>query len=345
MLLPFFYFYCIIDIVFKNRGYLMELEKTLTVAEYNALKPDDRWDAMYAAAKSYIQKEGKLPPNDYIVNGVTLVNWIRSHSSTNQKNETKRNKVKSFLAETGVLSTRDHWDTYFPLLQDHFNSKIPLRYATNKKFQEWARDLKRRWMDNNIEQKRRETLIENNYEYLIIEDMLTYELLKEFYDTCDDIELYNFNHEDEQEIELSDDIEISFDILAFLKRELVKRDNNELSRKKVEVLALFDKFDLKLTSSQKVLKIIIKDEIQQPFNMKAIQAPLTQVYQQSVDTVFNRTNNEYFKMLMNILDSKNQTEIAGMCGLSKERIRQIFNIVKEQFRSDVQKNSTLFRQL
>lgn len=168
--------------------------------------------------------------------------------------------------------------------------------------------------------------------------------MKDFYASCDDIELYNFNHEDEQETEPSDVVESSFDILAFLKRELVKRDNNDLSEKKLEVLALFDKFDLKLTSSQKVLKTIIKEEIQQPFNMKAIRIPLTQVYQQSVDAVFDRTNNEHFKILINILDSKNQSEIAGMCGLSKERIRQIFNIVKEQFRTDVQKNIELFKQ-
>ena len=322
----------------------MDAEKVMTVAEYNALKPDDRWDAMYEAAEQYIQAQGKMPPTDYQINGVTLINWIRSHSSTNQKNETKRNKVKALLAETGVLSTRDHWDTYFPLLQEHFKSKIPLRYATNKKFQEWSRDLKRRWLDRNVDPKRRELLIANNYEYLIVDDMLTYELLKDFYASCDDIELYNFNHEDEQETEPSDAVEPSFDILAFLKRELVKRDNNELSEKKLEVLALFDKFDLKLTSSQKVLKTIIKEEIQQPFNMKAIRIPLTQVYQQSVDTVFDRTNNEHFKILINILDSKNQSEIAGMCGLSKERIRQIFNIVKEQFRTDVQKNIELFKQ-
>lgn len=322
----------------------MDDEKVMTVAEYNALKPDDRWDAMYEAAKRYIQTEGKLPPTDYQINGVTLINWIRSHSSTNQKNENKRNKVKALLAETGVLSTRDHWDTYFPLLLEHFKSKIPLRYATNKKFQEWSRDLKRRWVDRNVDPKRRELLIANNYEYLIVDDMLTYELLKDFYASCDDIELYNFNHEDEQETEPSDAVESSFDILAFLKRELVKRDNNELSEKKLEVLALFDKFDLKLTSSQKVLKTIIKEEIQQPFNMKAIRIPLTQVYQQSVDTVFDRTNNEHFKILINILDSKNQSEIAGMCGLSKERIRQIFNIVKEQFRTDLQKNIELFKQ-
>lgn len=31
----------------------MNAEKIMTVAEYNALKPDDRWDAMYEAAEQY----------------------------------------------------------------------------------------------------------------------------------------------------------------------------------------------------------------------------------------------------------------------------------------------------
>jgi len=321
----------------------METVKSLTVEEYNSLSPEQRWEQMFKSAVQYIQINNKLPPTDHIVNGVTLINWIRSHSSKNQKNEEKRNKVKAILADSGVLSTRDHWDTHFPLLQEHFKSKIPLRYSTNKKFQEWARDLKRRWHDNNIEKNRRELLIAENYEHLIIDDMLTYELLKEFYETCDDIELYNFSHDYDQETDNSDAIDGPFDILAFLKRELIKRENNELSDKKLEVLSLFDKFDLKLTSSQKALKTIIKDELQCSFNMKAIEIPLAKVYQQSVDTVFDKTNNERLKMLMNILDSKNQTEIANMCGLSKERVRQLFNNVKDQFRLDICKNKEMFK--
>jgi hypothetical protein len=320
---------------------LMELNTAETIKAYKALTPDARWDRMYEAAEGFINKEGKLPPTDYQVNGVTLINWIRSHSSTNQKNEEKRNKVKKILAESGVLSPRDHWDTYFPMLQEHLSTKIPLRYATDKKFQEWARDLKRRWHDENIDETKRSVLVEADYEYLIVEDMLTYELLKEFYRSCDDIELYKFNNEiDDESMEVS---EVTFDILSFLKRELVKRDNNELTDKKIKVLSLFDKFDLKMTSSQKVIKEIIKDEIQKPFVMQSIEPALRQVYQLSVDTVFERTNNDHFKMMINILDSKNQTEIAGMCGLTKERVRQLFNIIKDQFKVDLKNNIKLFK--
>jgi hypothetical protein len=227
------------------------------------------------------------------------------------------------------------------MLQEHLSTKIPLRYATDKKFQEWARDLKRRWHDENIDETKRSVLVEADYEYLIVEDMLTYELLKEFYRSCDDIELYKFNNEiDDESMEVS---EVTFDILSFLKRELVKRDNNELTDKKIKVLSLFDKFDLKMTSSQKVIKEIIKDEIQKPFVMQSIEPALRQVYQLSVDTVFERTNNDHFKMMINILDSKNQTEIAGMCGLTKERVRQLFNIIKDQFKVDLKNNIKLFK--
>lgn len=322
----------------------MELNTEETIKAYKALTPEARWDKMYEAAEGFINKEGKLPPTDYQANGVTLINWIRSHSSTNQKNEEKRNKVKKILADSGVLSTRDHWDTYFPMLKEHLDTKIPLRYSTDKKFQEWARDLKRRWHDENIDETKRNVLVEADYEYLIVEEMLTYELLKEFYHSCDDIELYTFNNDyDDVENDSMEMIEDTFDILSFLKRELVKRDNNELSDKKIKVLSLFDKFDLKMTSSQKVIKEIIKDELQKPFVMKSIDPALRQVYQLSVDTVLERTKNDHFKMLIHILDSKNQTEIAGMCGLTKERVRQLFNIVKDQFKVDLKNNVKLFK--
>lgn len=319
----------------------MEVIKSLTIEEYNALSPEQRWEKMFEAATQYIQIENKMPPTDYIVNGVTLINWIRSHSSKNQKNEEKRNRVKAILADSGVLSTRDHWDTYFPLLQEHFKSKIPLRYSTNKKFQEWARDLKRRWQDENIEKNKKDLLIKENYEYLIVNDMLTYELLKEFHETCEDIELYKFNEDADEE--LPDNIEDTFDILSFLKRELVKRDNNELSEEKREVLSLFDNYNLKMTASQKALKIIIKEELGTSFTMYLVDKPLRNVFQMSLDNLVNKTNNNHYTLLVNILDSKNQTEIANMCGLSKERVRQLFNSAKEQFRIDLQKNIEMFK--
>jgi len=319
----------------------MDLNPTFSTEQYNTLSPDQRWEKMYDAAVDFITKEGKLPSKDYLIYGVTLLNWIRSHSSTNQKNEAKRNRIKTFVENAGILSTKDHWNAYFPMLQEHFLSRIPLRYATDKKFQEWSRDLKRRWHDDNIEKNRRELLVAANYEYLIVEDMLTYELLKEFVQTCDDIELYKFNKEqDENETELAED---TFDILSFLKRELIKRDNNELSSKKVEVLALFDKFDLKMTASQKIIKEIVKDELQQNFIMKDVEQVVRKVFQTSLNTLFDKTNNEHYHMMIHILDSKNQTAIAGMCGLSKERIRQLFNIVKDQFRVDLKNNLDLFK--
>lgn len=319
----------------------METVKSLTVEEYNALSPEQRWEKMFEAAVQYIQIENKMPPTDYIVNGVTLINWIRSHSSKNQKNEEKRNRVKAILADSGVLSTRDHWDTYFPMLQEHFKSKIPLRYSTNKKFQEWARDLKRRWHDDNIEKNRRQLLVAINYEHLIVDDMLTYELLKEFKNTCEDIELYKFNEDADDE--LLDNVEDTFDILSFLKRELIKRDNNELSEKKLEVLALFDQHDLKLTASQKVLKVILKEELESSFLMKTVAGSLNHVFKMSLDYLINKTNNNHYAMLIHVIESKNQTEIANMCSLSKERIRQLFNTAKDQFRIDVHKNKEIFQ--
>lgn len=120
--------------------------------------------------------------------------------------------------------------------------------------------------------------------------MLTYELLKEFIQTCDDIELYKFNKDyDDDETELSED---TFDILSFLKRELIKRDNNELSSKKVEVLNLSDKFDLKMTASQKMIKEIVKDELQQNFIMQDVEQAVRKVYQISLDKLFDKSNNE-----------------------------------------------------
>lgn len=311
----------------------------------------EKWESIYQILKKYIEKEKALPPSDY-VEKVNLRTWLTRYTQKNKKlDEIKKNKIKKLLADNNLnLLSRDDWDIHFPTLQYHINNKIPLRYSTNKQFQEWARTYKYRWKKGTADKSRVEILKKINYEYLIIEDMLGYELLRDLYNSDNDIELITTDSYFEEPL-----ISISktFDVLEYLKQELNKMKDEVLSEDKIKLLKLFNKFNLQLTANQKLVKKAIKTEIKGNFLFNDVENSAKNIFEIAANKVYEiklkgekgkqkMKNPENVLSLIQIFDLKSQTEIGVELNVSRETVRQLINQVLEQVKIELKNNPNLF---
>ena len=342
------------------------------------------WIFSYNELEQYLQQYKQLPTPGVVVNGVDLRTWINSQFSVNQPDINKREKVENLLLSFDIKrESVDHWAMYFDHLVKFLKYKIPTRYSKDEKFKEWVRDLKRRWLNTTkgvpgkLVDDKIEKLKAINFEYFMINDIIDYENLHYFAMNEKNLEKLevlrkendDVNSEDnDKKIDVDNDISDieneyddmtnfdnfynSFKIEYFKHRRLIdviKREQNKIlsgvitDSYKLNVISLFDHLNLSLSIHQKMIKDIISSKLKIPFLYDENIEIIKDIFQEAIDVLYYKNQNKNLLFLIEIF-GKNLTEIAILMNVTRERSRQLFNDVLDEFEGLLMNKTGLFIQ-
>lgn len=339
------------------------------------------WTNNYNELESYLKEFSKLPDTGQKVNGINLRSWINVQFSTNQPDITKREKIENLLTSFNIQrDIVDLWEIYFEHLELFLKHKIPTRYSKNEKFKEWVRDIKRRWkhsmngISGGLIQDKIDKLKAIDYEHLIFNEMIDYENLNEFITNeknLENLEILRKNKNDEdddgdEDIEendenldinnMYDDI-IDFDnfynyykveyfkdkrMFNFIKKEQQKYLSGLIIDPfKLKTISFFKNYNFSLNKSQK----IIKEKITTVLNIKFLYNEnidiIKKLFQEAIEITYNINQNKNLFFLKDIFN-KNQSEIGTSMGVSRERARQLLNVVLVEFEKILVDKKDLF---
>lgn len=334
------------------------------------------WLLSYNELESYLLKHNQMPNTGEKINGIDLRAWINFQLSLNQPDPIKKSKVEELLLSFNIKrDIVNLWEIYFKHLEKFLHYKIPTRYSKDEKFKEWIRDLKRRWhlaSANSIGKLTNEKvskLKSINFENLIINDMIDYENLSHFVKNeinLEKIEIFKKDVDDNIDDELNSDISdidnkyddlINFDsfyddfkkeyfnlerVIKVVKREQNKRRSGLIIEPaKLEILSLFDKYNLSLNVSQKMIKETIVTTLGISFLYNDYFDTIKMLFQKAIDNVYLKSKNKGVLPLIELF-TKNQSEVASKMDISRERVRQLFNIVLDEFVETIKDSRNLF---
>lgn len=325
----------------KIKGMFQKLEDTRVFKKRTPVN----WDTIFNLVKAYIEKTGSLPQSGKNISKLDLRVWISHNQSDLQSNEQRRNKVRALLEKHNII-LRQHslWDEYFPILKEHLDKGVPTKYSTDKKFCRWVIDLTRRWKNtnekglNHLSKNYQDELESVNFKHLIVDDMLEYENLKRLHGLVD-IELYR-----ESPNSLTNNSVLSYDFnpFIFIKRERLKRDKNILNNKQLKILSLFDECDLSLTSSQRRIKIEICNIVDNYLIFEDIKEVTKTIFKMTINKEYEKNKNPHVFAFSDLIDGIGQSELSVRLNISRERVRQIFEVIMIEFKNDVSQHVDLY---
>lgn len=326
----------------KIKGMFKKLEDTRVFKKRTPAK----WDTVFNLVKGYVEKNGVLPPAGKNISRLDLRIWVSHNQSHLQPNEERRNKVKELIEKNNITFRQySWWDKYFPVLKEHLQKGVPTKYSTDKRFSRWVIDLTRRWKSTvekgmpHLAKNYQDELESVNFKHLIVDDMLEYENLKRLHGLVD-IELYR-----ESPNSLTNNSVLSYDFnpFIFIKRERLKREKNILNEKQLKILSLFDECDLSLTSSQRRIKIEICNVIDDYFLFEDVKEVTRTVFKMAIAKEFKKNKNDHILVFSDLVDGLGQSELGVRLNISRERVRQLFEVIMTNFRDNISQCIDLYR--
>ena len=117
---------------------------------------EDKWNEKFKLAQEYYRKNGNLLiPNNYIINGVKLGQWIKLQRYLYKQNKLSKNRIYK-LEQIGMIWDLRLWEKNYNTAQKYYNNNGNLNITkdtSNNKIIElngWLKDQNDRYTNNNL---------------------------------------------------------------------------------------------------------------------------------------------------------------------------------------------------